>query len=75
MKIEIAAFAWTAIVVALLTMYEWPKMKQSPKKDKIAFISIMLIGLFMTLFSLKQMAGPVTWLELIYRPLGKFMEQ
>ncbi|MBA9028203.1 MULTISPECIES: hypothetical protein [Bacillaceae] len=68
-------FVSTTIIVVLIILYEWPKMKQNPKKDKVAFFTLLLIGLVLSMFDLSHMAGPTTWLETLFKPFGEFMEK
>ncbi|WP_232732362.1 hypothetical protein [Bacillus sp. mrc49] len=70
-----AAFLSTAFIIILITLYEWPRMKQKPVKDKLALISLLLIGLLLSMFNLQEMAGPTSWIEAMFRPLGEFMER
>ncbi|MFF2875769.1 hypothetical protein ACFVR2_05545 [Gottfriedia sp. NPDC057991] len=67
------AFIGTAVVVSLIFFFEWTRMKQSPKKDKIGFILLLFIGWIFSLFNLQQMDGPITWVEAIFKPLEKYM--
>ena len=69
------AFFCTTIIVALIILYQWPKMKQNPKKDKIAFSILLLIGWVLSMFDLPHMAGPTTWIEALFKPFGQFMEK
>ncbi|WP_260320055.1 hypothetical protein [Peribacillus simplex] len=50
-------------------------MKQKPVKEKLALISLLLIGLLLSMFNLQEMAGPTSWIEALFRPLGEFMER
>ncbi|MEK4010028.1 hypothetical protein ACQKGD_11315 [Peribacillus frigoritolerans] len=69
------AFFCTSVVVALIILYEWPRMKQNPKKDKMAFLTLLLTGLILSMFNLPQMSGPTQWIEALFRPFGEFMEK
>ncbi|MFJ7755615.1 hypothetical protein ACQKGI_19615 [Peribacillus muralis] len=70
-----AAFLSIAFIASLIILYEWPKMKQKPAKDKMALISLLLIGLLLSMFHLQEMAGPTSWIEALFKPLGEFMER
>lgn len=61
-------------IMALMFAYEWPRMKKNPKKDKIAFVVLILIGWILAMFDLPNMTGPTTWIETIFKPFGKIME-
>jgi multisubunit Na+/H+ antiporter MnhB subunit len=69
------AFLFTAAIVTLIILYEWPKMKQNPKKDKVAFLTLLLTGLVLSMFNLPQMSGPTQWIETLFKPFGEFMEK
>ncbi len=69
------SFFCTTVIVALIILYEWPKMKQNPKKDKMAFLTMLLTCLVLSMFNLPQMSGPTQWIEVIFRPFGEFMEK
>ncbi|WP_286178713.1 hypothetical protein [Bacillus sp. B4EP4a] len=65
----------TTVIVALIILFEWPKMKKNPKKDKVAFLTLLLTGLVLSMFNLPQMSGPTQWVEILFRPFGEFMEK
>lgn len=69
------AFMCTTVIVTLIILFEWPKMKQNPKKDKMAFLTLLLTGLVLSMFNLPQMSGPTQWIEALFRPFGEFMEK
>ncbi|MFK2826916.1 hypothetical protein QYG89_14770 [Bacillus sp. B190/17] len=69
------AFFATAVIIFVIVLFQWPKMKKTPKKDKWVFSILLLIGLGLSMFELEHMAGPVTWIEAIFKPFGKFMEK
>ncbi|KAB7706305.1 hypothetical protein F9802_11500 [Bacillus aerolatus] len=59
----------------VIILFQWPKMKQAPKKDKWAFGVLLLIGWGLSMFDLQHMGGPTAWIEALFRPFGKFMEK
>ncbi|WP_207205095.1 hypothetical protein [Peribacillus sp. TH16] len=65
----------TTVIVALIILYEWPKIKQNPKKDKMAFFSLLLMGLVLSMFNIQQMSGPSAWIVTFFKPFGEFMEK
>lgn len=69
------AFFSTTVVVTFIILYEWPKMKQHPKKDKIAFFMLLFISWGLSMFDLPHMAGPAIWVETFFKPFGQFMEK
>lgn len=68
-------FFATAGIVLVIILFQWPKMKQQSKKDKGAFIVLLLLALMLSMFDLQHIKGPVTLLEYIFKPFGKLIEQ
>lgn len=63
------------VIMALIVLYEWPKMKHTPKKDKAAFFFLLMVGWVLAMFDLPNIAGPVTWLDALFKPIfGKILE-
>jgi hypothetical protein len=69
------AFLGTTIIIAVIILFQWPKMKQHPKKDKMAFFMLLLFAWVLSMFDLPNMAGPVTLIEALFKPVGQFMEK
>jgi hypothetical protein len=69
------AFIGTTIIIAVIILFQWPKMKQYPKKDKMAFLMLLVFVWVLSMFDLPKMAGPVTWIEALFRPVGQFMDK
>ena len=68
------AFFGTTLMIIILLSIQWPKIKKYAKKDKWAFFILLLIGWGLSMLDLPNIAGPITWLEILFKPLGKFME-
>ncbi|KIL39015.1 hypothetical protein SD70_22545 [Gordoniibacillus kamchatkensis] len=69
-------FFWTVtIAAALIARYEWPKLKQKPKKDKAVFVSLLLAGWLLSMLDLPHTPGPSTFLKIIFKPLRGLVEQ
>jgi hypothetical protein len=68
-------FFGVILVIILIVFLEWRKMEDHPKKDKIAFFTLLTIAGVLSLFDLPNLPGPVTFLESIFEPFGKFMEE
>jgi hypothetical protein len=62
------------VIIAIIILFEWPKMKQYPKKDKQVFIMLLFIGLSLCLFDLPYISGPITWLETLFKPFADIMK-
>ncbi|MBY0050801.1 hypothetical protein ABE205_03510 [Brevibacillus agri] len=63
------------VLVILIVLFELPALRQKPLRDKIAFFSLLLCGWALAQFDLPNMAGPITWLNTLFKPLGKWMEK
>ena len=68
------AFLITTVIIASIILFEWPKVKQKPKKDKSVFIVLLFIGWILSAFDLPHTPGPVTGLETLFEPLRSFIE-
>jgi Na+/melibiose symporter-like transporter len=68
-------FSCVTIAVLLITWFEWPKLKQKPKKDKVAFISLLLIVWLLSMLDLPNTPGPTTVLHFIFKPFKGLLEQ
>jgi multisubunit Na+/H+ antiporter MnhB subunit len=64
-------------VTAFIVLYEWPKLKNGQKKEKIAFFLLSLIGasLAVTLVFFPDLPSPSDWIDALYKPLGKLIEK
>lgn len=69
------AFFATTGIVALIILFQWPKIKHNPKKDKLAFFMLLLLGSVLSMFDLPHIAGPTSWIEALFKPFGQWMEQ
>jgi hypothetical protein len=67
-------FFGTTLMIVILLSIQWSKIKKYEKKDKWAFFILLLIGWGLSMLDLPHITGPITWLEIPFRPLGKFME-
>lgn len=64
-------------IVALMVLYEWPKMNPQQKKEKAAFIALAAMGwlLAILLAYFPDMPSPTKLVDTIYKPLGKVLEK
>lgn len=69
------AFLVTTVIVVLIILYQLPRMKQKPKKDKMAFFTLLLIGWILSMFDLPHLGGPTAWIETLFSPFGRFLEK
>lgn len=62
-------------IVLLIVLFEWPRMKDHPRRDKITFAGLLLIGWVLSLFDLQNLAGPSTFVEMIFKPISVILEK
>lgn len=62
------------VVIVIGFLYEWPKIQKSPKKDKIAFWALLVIGWIIAMFDLPNIAGIPTLIENIFKPINTMLE-
>ncbi|WP_274651199.1 hypothetical protein [Paenibacillus humicola] len=69
-----AVLGATAAVIAM-AMYEWPRMNRSPKKYKVTFVSLSVMGwlLAVLLIWYPDLPGPTQLVDKLYKPLGKLI--
>ena len=65
------------VIVILITLFEWPKMKKEQKKEKWAFVSLTMAGwiLAILLVFFPDMPGPTQLVETIFKPFSKLLEK
>lgn len=65
------------VIIALMAWFEWPKINPGQKKEKVAFIILTLMagGLSALLVINPDMPGLTEWLERVYKPFGKILEE
>ncbi|KAB2337270.1 hypothetical protein F7731_06545 [Cytobacillus depressus] len=68
-------FFATAIIIMVIIYLQWPQLKKKPKRDISAFIGLLLIGLFLSMFDLLYIGGPAKWIEHVLKPIAVFMEK
>jgi hypothetical protein len=75
--VKFVAIFGLSLVVALYTLYEWPKINPEQKKEKIAFISLSAAGwvLAVLLLLYPEMPSHTRIIKIIYAPLGKLLEK
>ena len=68
-------FGSTFIVLCMI-LFQWKKMTQNQKKEKVAFITLTILGwlLMNLLFTFPNIPGPTEMVDSIYKPLGKMLE-
>ncbi|MCM3588391.1 hypothetical protein M3182_22190 [Mesobacillus maritimus] len=64
----VQAFIW------LIVLFEWKRMKNISKADKITIAAILVLSAMMSFLKVENVPGPITLLHYIFGPLGKLME-
>ncbi|MFE5324653.1 hypothetical protein ACFQ88_39045 [Paenibacillus sp. NPDC056579] len=66
-----------AILLALIAMYEWPKIEPNQKKEKAAFVILSLFagGMLAMVLFFPEIPGPNKWMVTIFKPLGDLLEE
>jgi multisubunit Na+/H+ antiporter MnhB subunit len=72
-----AAVVGITILVVLIFLYEWPKMKRNQKKEKAAFVALTAMGwvLAVLLVFFPDMPGPTQVISKLFKPLGQMLEK
>ncbi|MCY9666153.1 hypothetical protein M5X11_14450 [Paenibacillus alginolyticus] len=68
-------FCGVTIAVLLICWFEWPKLKQKPKRDKAVFVSLILLVWLLSMLDLPRTPGPTTLLQFIFKPFKGLLEQ
>lgn len=65
------------LIVALMTLYEWPKMSRNQQKEKVIFAAMALSGwlLAILLIFFPEIPGPTHFIEMIFKSQSKWLEQ
>ncbi|WP_414714809.1 hypothetical protein [Sporosarcina koreensis] len=68
-------FFATMLIVMTIVFLQWPKMKTNPKKDKTAFIVLLVIGLLLSMLDLQYMKGPTSVRQFLFKPFVEYMQK
>ncbi|MFB5165724.1 hypothetical protein V2P11_07890 [Parageobacillus toebii] len=74
---KIGLILGTLVLVALIFLYEWPRINRTQKKEKVVFVVLLSLGtiLAMVLIWNPDLPGPTQIVDYIYKPLGRMMEK
>lgn len=67
-------FLGMTALVGVIILFEWPKLKPLPRKDKVSFFTLMFIGWFLSMFDLPNIPGPTSMIESLFKPLSRMLE-
>ncbi|PDM41087.1 MULTISPECIES: hypothetical protein [unclassified Geobacillus] len=75
MKIEL--ILGTLVLVALIFLYEWPRINRTQKKEKAVFVVLLSLGTILAIVLIwnPDLPGPTQMIDYIYKPLGRMMEK
>ncbi len=64
-------------IVIFISLYEWPKMGPTQKKEKASFITFTALGwiLAVLLLFIPDLPGPTQLVRAIFKPLEKILER
>lgn len=64
------------VLVACMALFEWPTMNPKQKKEKAAFIGLMVMGwlLGVLLVFFPDLPNPTDLFDTIFKPFGKMLE-
>ncbi|MBI0581177.1 hypothetical protein IEC97_28080 [Neobacillus cucumis] len=65
------------LLVLAMILYQWPKLNQKPKRDKLAFLTLSILGgiLAIVLIFFPSIANPTQAVNWLYEPLGKILKK
>ena len=71
-----AAVLGIAAVLALMALYEWPRLEPQQKNEKIAFASLTAAGgvLAVLLLYIPELPGPTELVDTLFKPLAAAIE-
>jgi multisubunit Na+/H+ antiporter MnhB subunit len=67
----------TLVLVALIFLYEWPRINRTQKKEKVVFVVLLSLGTILAIVLIwnPDLPGPTQMVDYIYKPLGRMMEK
>ncbi|MFE5322466.1 hypothetical protein ACFQ88_27685 [Paenibacillus sp. NPDC056579] len=67
-------FYIVTVSVLVIAWVEWPQLKKKPKRDRVVFVSLLLLGWGLSMLDLPNTPGPPMVLEAIFKPLWPLLE-
>lgn len=68
-------FCGITITVIVIFWLEWRKLKQNPKRDRAAFVTLLILIWLMSMMDIINMPGPNRMLAFIFKPLMGLVQQ
>jgi multisubunit Na+/H+ antiporter MnhB subunit len=74
---KIGLILGTLVLVALIFLYEWPRINRTQKKEKAVFVVLLSLGTILAIVLIwnPNLPGPTQMVDYIYKPLGRMMEK
>ncbi|KYD31799.1 hypothetical protein [Parageobacillus toebii] len=74
---KIGLILGTLVLVALIFLYEWPRINRTQKKEKAVFVVLLSLGTILAIVLIwnPDLPGPTQMVDYIYKPLGRMMEK
>jgi hypothetical protein len=67
-------FFGTTLIIVLILLVLWPRMKKITIKDKTIFFLFLIFGWGLSILDLPNIEGPMTWMRFFFKPFAAFME-
>ncbi|HET7657575.1 MAG TPA: hypothetical protein VFK37_04730 [Bacillales bacterium] len=64
------------LIIAVIYLYEWPKMEKGQKKERAVFVVLTLFDLILSglLLLYPNMPGPSLWVQWLFRPFYPLLQ-
>lgn len=74
---KIGLILGTLVLVALIFLYEWPRINRTQKKEKAVFVVLLSLETILAIVLIwnPDLPGPTQMVDYIYKPLGRMMEK
>lgn len=67
---------YTVTIAALgIIWFEWPSLRKQPKKDRLVFALLLLVGWTLFTMDLPRMPGPISFLNYLFKPLSEILNK
>ena len=65
------------LLVILIALWEWPRMNENPKKDKVAALSLLVLGWLLSILFVHfpDTPGPDEWVRAMLKPLSNVLKK
>lgn len=72
---KIAGVLLIIVAAVLITLYEWPKINEDLRKERRAFIVLMMAGVLLAalLIYFPEMPGPTELVQWLFKPFSNML--